>query len=242
MAQEQESTYDYDSIDPGYYDAVFKRTAGVQSKWHHLKFRHVRNAMPSGFRSHLDVACGPGTFVGTLPGDVRSAGVDLAAPQVEYAGRKYGTDEHTFQTMSAGRLPFDEGSFDVVTMVELIEHLEVGAIEELLGEVRRVLEPGGKIVVTTPNYASLWPLLEKVVNARAEVSYEDQHITFFTRKRVLSLLRGCGFGSVEATTFQGVAPFVAGLSWKLADGVQKVENPILSRGMGFLLLGTGVKE
>ena len=42
-----------------------------------------------------------------------------------------------------------------------------------LKEAHRVLAPGGKILLTTPNYGSLWPLLEKIVNARAEVTYEE---------------------------------------------------------------------
>ncbi len=241
MAQQNEATYDYTSIDPGYYDHVFRRNAGIQSKWHHLKFAHVRAQMPREYDRHLDIGCGPGTFIGTLSNEARSVGIDLADPQIQYARREYQTEKREFRCVAAGELEFDDDTFDVVTIVELIEHLEMGAIERLFSEVRRVLVPGGKLVVTTPNYGSLWPLLEKIVNARAEVTYEDQHITFFKRRPLLDLLERTGFGRRASVTFQGAAPFAAALNWKLADAIQMVENPLLSHGMGFLLLGTGYK-
>ena len=242
MAEQNDDAYDYASIDPGYYDAVFKRGAGIQSKWHHSKFRHVRRQMPADYERHLDIACGPGTFIGTLENNAYSLGVDLAEPQIQFAQREYGTESHEFKVVPAGKLPLEDESFDIVTLIELIEHLEYPVIEELLAESKRVLKPGGRVVLTTPNYGSLWPLLEKIVNARSEVSYEDQHITFFKQKRLLALLQGLKFTHCEVSTFQGVAPFLAGINWKLADVVQNIENPLLSFGMGFLLLGVAQKD
>ena len=241
MAQRNQATYDYTSIDPGYYDDVFRRGAGIQSKWHHLKFKYVRARMPENYSKHLDIGCGPGTFIGTLREDGRSVGTDVADPQIQYALREYRTDAHQFRCVSPGPLPFEDAAFDVVTLIELIEHLAMSDIEKLLGEALRVLVPGGRLLLTTPNYGSLWPLLEKIVNARGEVTYEEQHITFFKRRRLLGLLEGIGLADCSVKTFQGISPFVAALGWKLADAVQIVENPLLSRAMGFLLLGSGSK-
>lgn len=46
----------YDAIPTGYYDAVFHRRRGVQSKWHHLKFERLRRAV-AGCTDHLDIGC-----------------------------------------------------------------------------------------------------------------------------------------------------------------------------------------
>ena len=236
---EQSTEYDYDSIDAGYYDTVFHRASGSQSKWHHLKFRHVRRAMPDAYQHHLDIACGPGTFVGTLEGDGESIGTDIAQAQGDYALERYGTEQHQFQCVPPGELPFDDAQFDVVTLIELIEHLDVPTVADLLGEARRVLIPGGKIVLTTPNYGSLWPLLEMAVNRLSELSYEDQHINLFKKKRLKRTLADAGLDRCRVTTFQGLAPFSAAIHWKLADAWQDIENPILKPGFGFLLLGEG---
>ena len=240
MAENQAYAYDYDGIGPGYYDDVFRRCAGIQSKWHHLKFRHVYANFPAGVRDHLDIGCGPGTFIGTLPQEIRCIGTDLASAQIDYANREYGSPTRSFVCVRDDTLPFEPARFDAVTLIELIEHLQPAAIDRLLKEVRRVLRPGGRLLLTTPNYAGFWPLLEKVVNARAPVSYENQHITFFTPEKLQSLLDAQGFADVRVTTFQGVAPFVAAVSWKLADRVQILENPVLARAMGFLLLGSAL--
>jgi len=239
--QQQEVTYDYDAIGAGYYDDVYRRNAGAQSKWHHTKFSHVHRQIPADCESLLDIGCGPGTFIGSLPSGLRALGVDVADAQIQYARREYGTDRHVFQCVTPGPFPFDDASFDVVTMVELIEHLPVTEVDTLLGEARRILRPGGKLIVTTPNYASGWPLLEKIVNARLPVTYEEQHITRFRPGSLRGLLTDKGYTNVRVTTFQGIAPFTAALNWKLADWVQNIENPLLSVAMGFLLLGVGYK-
>jgi SAM-dependent methyltransferase len=238
---QQRTTYNYDAIGPGYYDEVFRRNSGIQSKWHHLKFAEVRRQLPAGCGRLLDIGCGPGTFIGTLPEAVECVGTDLAAPQIEYANSEYGTPRHRFVCVKSGPLPFEDATFDAVTVIELIEHLPRPDLQTLLGEARRVLRPGGKLVLTTPNYASLWPLLEKIVNARAPVTYEDQHISFFTPGRLRAQLEILGFDRPRVVTFQGAAPFAAALGWKLADRLQNIENPILGPALGFLLLGTAFK-
>ncbi len=241
MSVHPSAAYDYDAIGPGYYDEVYRRSTGIQSKWHHLKFTHVRRQLPADCKHLLDIGCGPGTFVGTLPDTIDATGTDLAAAQIDYANTNYGTPSHRFLCVSAGPMPFEANTFDAVTLVELIEHLDLPVIEGLLSEALRVLKPGGKIVLTTPNYAGFWPLLEKIVNAKAPVTYEDQHITFFTPSRLRALLADRNFARVRVSTFQGAAPFAAALSWKLADQLQSIENPLLRPALGFLLLGEAYK-
>jgi len=237
FVSEKSAEYDYDSISTGYYDEVFHRASGSQSKWHHLKFRHVRHAMPETFAQHLDIACGAGTFIGTLNEREKSIGTDIAQAQIDYASQRYQTDSHTFQCVPPGSLPFEDNTFDVVTIIELIEHLEQSVVNDLLAEVSRILVPGGKVVLTTPNYASLWPLLEIAVNRLSELSYADQHINLFKKKKLLRTLTDIGFEKCRVTTFQGLAPFSAAIHWKLADLWQSLENPVLRPAFGFLLLG-----
>lgn len=242
MPVSKSKEFDYASISPGYYDEVYLRGRGVQSAWHHLKFDYLRRMMPKNYSNHLDIGCGPGTFIGTLPAERRSLGIDIATSQVQYAQEHYQTEFHTFaQENVLEELSFDEGSFDVVTIIELIEHLPMSELDSLFSIAAHVLSPGGLLLVTTPNYGSLWPVLEKVVNHLGEVTYEDQHISLFKRASLSALLERTGFEAPTVTTFHGVAPFLAAANWGLARTIHRVETPALRWGMGFLLLGVGQK-
>ena len=54
-----------DQVPVGYYDLIYNRKKGLQSKWHHQKFNFVRNKMGNNF-THLDYACSSGTFINSL--------------------------------------------------------------------------------------------------------------------------------------------------------------------------------
>ena len=232
--------YDYDTISEGYYDEVFRRKKGIQSKWHDIEYTRVGREIPAG-ASHLDIACGPGTFISTLPKNVRSIGVDIALPQIEYARKKYGTENKTFEGMEPGTLSFPDESFDVVTSTELIEHITEDEGSRLLKECMRVLKKGGRLVVTTPNYASGWPILEWIVNRVAPVSYEHQHITKYKKSSLVKFLKDSGFEIIDVHAFMLSAPFWAALSWKFADWVDAHEPKFLSRNLGNLLIGVARK-
>lgn len=234
------SSFDYDSLPVGYYDVVFQRRRGVQSKWHHLKFERVAKEFPPG-SVHLDVGCGPGSFISILSDDVDSIGVDVTNVQVEYARSKYERRGKRFSVIAPGILPFRQDSFDIVTLLELVEHISAREAELLLGEVFRVLRPRGKVVLTTPNYASLWPVLEILVNRFGGVAYTHQHITKYVRSSLRALIIQAGFQDVSVETCLFSAPFVAALSWGLSDRVDRWESALVARGGGHLLIGTAFK-
>jgi SAM-dependent methyltransferase len=88
----------------------------------------------------LDVGCGAG--YGTT-----GVGIDLSLEAVAWARRNYPAAR--FLQASAASLPFADGTFDLVTAFEVIEHLE--SWSELLTEADRVLKPRGVLLVSTPN-------------------------------------------------------------------------------------------
>jgi 2-polyprenyl-3-methyl-5-hydroxy-6-metoxy-1,4-benzoquinol methylase len=232
--------FDYESIPVGYYDEVFRRGQGVQSKWHHLKFRRVAQEL-EGCKRVLDVGCGPGTMIGTLAAGREFVGTDLSTRQIDYARTTYGSGSCRFYARTPAGLPEDETSFDAVTLVELIEHLDPGVVQVTIDEALERLRPGGKLILTTPNFRSVWPLIEAVINRVSDVTYDFQHINKFHRARLADLLRAHGLESVRVEPYLFMAPFAASVGWELSDRVARIERGPIERLMGMLLLGTGIK-
>jgi SAM-dependent methyltransferase len=225
--------YDYDKAIPaGFYDEIHQRRAGVRFFWHDLKFRAVA-ARLAGATRILDVGCGPGTFIGNYLGGVECLGIDVSGPQIAYANRRYGTAEHRFSTQLLAGL--DE-RFDAITLIEVIEHLAPADARHLLAEAHRLLSPQGRLVVTTPNYRSLWPLIEWGVNQVSRVSYEQQHINKYARGRLAAELAQAGYSRVDVGTAVGLAPFAAVLGRLPADWLDAVERSIGHLGCGNLLI------
>lgn len=233
--------YSYDSIPVGFYDEVFQRNQGIQCKWHHHKFRRIVKEIGDVSR-HLDFGCGPGTLISLLPNSISAVGVDIAASQISYAEQHYGGPNREFVKIDSPYLPFPDKSFDSISCVEVVEHLDLSLTNSIFAEFFRVLKPGGKLIVTTPNYGSLWPLVELMVNRLSRVSYEEQHITKFRGTSLAALLKANGFSSVRVSSFMGISPFLAGINWKFSDDAWRFDQAI-SRfpGVGLLLLGIGLR-
>jgi SAM-dependent methyltransferase len=232
--------FDYETIPRGYYDLVYRRRRGIQSKWHHLKFRRVVEEM-QGRPRHLDIGCGPGTLIGTLDDRFLSTGTDISATQIAYARRAYESKSKRFFAVPVQALPDDCRDYDVATVVEVIEHLSPADVDDLLRTTIERLRPGGKLILTTPNYRSAWPLVQMLVNRFGEVDYNPQHINRFTPHLLRQLLQNLGLNDVRVRPFLALAPFAAPFGWQLADTLARLERGPLEQAAGLLLLGTGTK-
>jgi 2-polyprenyl-6-hydroxyphenyl methylase/3-demethylubiquinone-9 3-methyltransferase len=99
----------------------------------------------------LDLGCGKGRFAAALAEEeARVIGLDRSAAMLAGAaapgfGRVRG---------AARRVPLAGEAFDAVIAVEVFEHLPAAAIDQVLGEVRRVLRPGGTLAIVDKNAAS----------------------------------------------------------------------------------------
>lgn len=103
--------------------------------------------------SVLDLGCGSGVFLIRLAKLCKEAvGADISKPLIGIAVgaiESLGLQNVSALEVSSGALRFDSAAFDKVLMVDVIHHLEdIGAV---LKEVRRVLKPGGKLLIFEPN-------------------------------------------------------------------------------------------
>ncbi|HKC84639.1 MAG TPA: methyltransferase domain-containing protein [Blastocatellia bacterium] len=99
----------------------------------------------------LDIGCGAGATMDHLKRFGRPHGIDLSEIPLRFSRRR--GHQRTLRA-SATELPFDSESFDLVTALDVIEHLEDDA--RGLAEIRRVLKPGAPAVIFVPAFQSLW--------------------------------------------------------------------------------------
>ncbi len=114
---------------------------------HHARYRWAAAAV--GECDVLDAGCGVGWGTALLAaGGAHATGVDISPIAVEDAQQAYG-DRAEFAVADLLELPFENESFDAAVCFEAIEH--VANPEPALDELRRVLRPGGLLLVSTPN-------------------------------------------------------------------------------------------
>jgi 2-polyprenyl-3-methyl-5-hydroxy-6-metoxy-1,4-benzoquinol methylase len=220
------SGFNYDTIPVGYYQQIAETGHPVRRAWHLQKFERVISCLPKVTgQSILDIGCFAGTFLSLLPEErfSRQLGVDILAKQVAYANQQFGTSYRSFQYLPRIRdLSQIQEQFDCITLIEVIEHLTEEEIRELFRQVDGRLKAGGVLLLSTPNYASFWPILEIAVNRLSDVSYEEQHITKFNYFTGMSKLQRISpmlterFQLVGKATTHLVSPFLAAISFREA--------------------------
>lgn len=96
---------------------------------------------------------------------------------------------------TADRLPFDDGYFDVVTMLAVFEHIEPDRLVRLVAEIRRLLKPGGLYILTTP---AVWTdgLLRVLAKLRmVNPVLFDEHKDAYSHAKISRILHRGGFAS-----------------------------------------------
>jgi SAM-dependent methyltransferase len=153
----------------------------------------------------LDLGCGDGRTAGWLVRrGTRYIGVDVSRWALRGCGLPVA------QVTDAGRLPVRSASVDRVACLEVLEHLL--APQEAVTEARRVLRPGGLLLVTVPNVAYWRRRAELALLGRwqplgdylsVEQPWRDPHLRFFTPGALRRLLEGAGFEDVTVGGHDG---------------------------------------
>ena len=140
--------------------------------------------LPAGGRT-LDVGCSIGATVGACR-DLgwNASGVDISQAAVDFC-RGNGLDCYK---IDGAELPFEDDTFDLVTNWHVIEH--VPDVLATLAEWRRVLKPGGTLMIETPasNY-----LRAKIMKQKYLKFWPPDHLYTFNRENLTGLLNKAGF-------------------------------------------------
>jgi len=154
----------------------------------------------------LDVGCGTGGNLEMLTKFGAAEGVDVSDEALEFCKRK-GLKAHKGLAES---LPFEDGSFNIVTALDVVEHLD----DDLAGlkEMNRVLKTGGKTLIFVPAFMWLWGVQDDVSNHRIR----------YTKRQIIERLENAGF-EIERATYANItffAPILAGRTLMKLTGIK----------------------
>ena len=154
----------------------------------------------------LDVGCGTGGNLEMLEKFGVAEGVDVSDEALEFCQSK----GLTVHKGLAERLPFADESFDVVTALDVVEHLD----DDVSGlkEMHRVLKTGGKTLIFVPAFMWLWGVQDDVSNHRIR----------YTKQQIVERLEKTGF-EIERATYANwtfFAPILAGRTLMKLTGIK----------------------
>jgi ubiquinone/menaquinone biosynthesis C-methylase UbiE len=142
----------------------------------------------------LDFGCGDGALTGVLAdaaGADSVVGVDVAEAALARARARHPGLTFALAPID-GALPFDDGSFDVVWSSEVIEH--VADTARWLSEVRRVLVPRGRLLLTTPSHGRLRLAIGGIERYSEPLG---DHLHLYSARSLRELLTEFGFAVTE---------------------------------------------
>ncbi len=177
----------------------------------------------------LDVGCGTGANLEMLSEFGDASGVDVSAEAVAFC---HARGFEGVKQAVAEALPFEDGSFELVTSLDVIEHLD----DDVAGlkEMRRVLRPNGRVLLAVPAFMFLWGVQDDVSNHRRRYTLPE------LRKAVLE----AGF-EIERASYWNISFFVPTLLGRIvmrATGVRPESEanitPGFLNGMLGVILGT----
>ena len=207
------------SIASADYDArAYESIVPLQRYWQRRRYR-VITTMVAGASRVLDVGCGSSRIIGSA----RMVGLDIVLAKLRYA-RRY---DNPLVHGSIFELPFKDRAFDCVICSEVIEH--VPADERVFSELERVLEPGGRLVLGTPDYDRWrWRALEALYGRLAPGGYADEHITHYSRSNLSAYLLARGF-TIDAVEYVGGSEMI--FSLRKTTAVRASAAPPVAAGL-----------
>lgn len=199
----------------------------VQRFWHETKKLVIADMLPPLPEDFaLDVGCGSGVISSYL-GQVsrRVLGIDGSRRAIEYATQTFAGGGVAFELGLVDELFAIDEAPNKIYCMEVIEHIHRDQGVQMLRCFHRLLPKDGRVLLTTPNYHSPWPLIEWGLDRFSNAPHldGDQHIMQYTPRRIRAVAAESGFDVIELRTVSLFAPWLAALSWRLARTVHPIE-------------------
>jgi SAM-dependent methyltransferase len=181
-----------------YYEQLWERLEGeLRAPDFERRRGFLAETVRAGERA-LDLGCGAGDFTAALAkAGASPVGVDVAEAALRRARERHPGLDFRLVPLD-GPLPLEDCEFGLVWASEVIEH--VADTARWLSEVRRVLAPGGRLLLTTPSHGRLRLMLGGVERFSEPLG---DHLHLYTRRSLAGLLSEFGFSAVDVRAVGG---------------------------------------
>jgi len=201
------ATWDFFSEQLGGRDLYFSSHSG---RW---IVKRVDRELGLRDKRILDFGCGYGDLLAHLFAlGFAAEGFEVSEESAQATRARFAGEPH-FRGVTTAPEELADGAFDVVLLVEVIEHLLDDQIGPVLGEVRRVLAPGGRVVVTCPNAENLADDSVRCPDCGA-IFHRWQHVRSLGPQSISRLFELHGFRAETATgVYWGLTPYAFVRTW-----------------------------
>ena len=181
-----------------YYEDLWERLPDDRDlPDYELRLAFAREHVTPGMRV-LDLGCGAGEFTVALAAlGAEVIGAEVAETAILAAQRLHPDGDFRLVPFD-GELPFEDGAFEVVWASEVIEH--VADTHRWLTEIRRVLTPAGRLLITTPAHGRLRLLVGGIERYSPPLG---DHLHLYSRRSLREVLNDLGFTSISIRSTGG---------------------------------------
>ena len=183
-----------DQVPVDYYESGVKNNP-LQRYWHTRKWQHLEEMfIDISGKSLLDIGCADGTTTKQIKKILPSAevtGVDLYKKAINHAKKRTNKIKIKFIYGDVHNLPFGDNSFEIVTAIETIEHLDNP--NKALAEIYRVLKPNGYLIVGQDTDSLLFRVVWFVWTKWKGGVWKNSHISCMKPEELKKALKKQGF-------------------------------------------------
>lgn len=146
----------------------------------------------------LEAGCGAAAFTPILKEYSSTIlATDISKEQIEINQKNHKDIEFMVIDLSE-KFPFQDNTFDLIWCSEVLEHLYFPLFA--LGEFKRVLRPGGKLLVTVPYHGILKNMFIALFRFDKHYDPEYPHVRFFTKQTLSRIVYKAGLSNIELKT------------------------------------------
>lgn len=189
----------WQQVPPDYYQKGIENNF-LQRFWHYQKLKNVCDLIDNNPKDVLDVGCASGWLLSEVAKNYPKAqctGIDVYKKALDYGSKNY--KNLKLIEADAHKLPFSEKSFDLIICTEVLEHVQDP--KGVLQEIKRVLKPGGVVIVEMDTNNLLFRLIWFGWTRFKGRVWKDSHLHQFNQKRIKKIIINSGLSLLKQKFF-----------------------------------------